>query len=201
MSNRSVYRRAKSILRVLCVAFPCFALGLVASPAFGQQESVEGKWFPPIGGTNDGVPNNEDGGDHGWPLAAIDAALLSTGQVLVWAGGTNAWSWNPADGVSTPVNCDSCVVPTLHCPGHAFLTDGSLLVAGGGDGGGVNAHKETRIFRVTGGWEKATVMNYERWYPTCTTLPDGSVLAAAGLAPGGNGLDPRDLQPRCQDVE
>ena len=49
MSNRSVYCRAKSNLRVLCVAFPCVALGLVGSPAFGQP-SVQGEWNPPIGG-------------------------------------------------------------------------------------------------------------------------------------------------------
>ncbi len=180
MSNRSVYCRAKSILRVLCVAFPCFALGLVGSPAFGQQESVEGKWFPPIGGTGDG---------YGWPLMAVDAALLSTGKVLLLEHlASSARLWNPVDGVFDDVPCSAPACRgSLHCPGHAFLTDGSHLAAGGGLP--TEAVNETRIFRLSANsWEQATPMTYGRWYPTSTTLPDGRVLTLAGTEIGGSAV-------------
>ena len=168
MSNRSVYCRAKSILRVLCVAFPCVALGLVGSPAFGQNESQFGKWEPPPAGLPD--IDDDDGGHYGWPLVPIDAALLSTGKVLVWQHDpiSSPRLWNPADGKFAAVPCNSCV-GTLHCPDHAFLVDGSLLVPGGGP----PTTNETRIFRLTGAWEQAAWMHIARFYPTSTTLPTG----------------------------
>ena len=174
MSSQVVYGRAMSILRVLCVASPCFALGLVGSPAFAQL-NVQGEWVAPPGG---------DPPPYGWLLTARDAAPLSTGKVLVWAA-TNADPqdaklWNPGDGSFTEVDCTVCV-GSLHCPGHAFMMDGSLLAAGGG-GDTSEAHDETRIFRaVTEQWEKVADMNHARWYPTCTTLPNGHILAVTGI--------------------
>lgn len=163
MRNRVVYYRVRSVLRVLSVAFPCFALGLVGSPAFAQP-SEQGQWQPPIGGTVDGDPN--DGGDYGWEVIAKHGVLLSTGKVLVWnLPGTTAKLWNPADGAFTDVPADFADpdIPFLKCAGHAALSDGSLLAAGGGSNS-ADARDEVSIFRLTGPgeWEQATPMNHAR---------------------------------------
>lgn len=112
---------------------------------------------------------------------AIDAALLSTGKVLLWQhSASSARLWNPVDGVFDDVPCSAPACRgSSHCPGHAFLTDGSLLANGGGLP--TDPLNETRIFRLsTNKWEQATPMTYDRWYPTSTTLPDGRVLTLGG---------------------
>ncbi len=173
MRNRVVYYRVRPVLRVLSVAFPCFTLGLVGSPAFAQA-SVQGQWVPP--------PDGKGGFDYPWALGARHAAVLSTGKVLVWEfAGSTAKLWNPLNGVFTdvPSIAPACEL-SLHCPGHAFLMDGSLLLPGG------LGTTETRIFRLTGpgGWEVVNPMAHGRFYPTCTTLPDGRVLTVAGKGSG-----------------
>jgi len=103
MRDRGVYCRVRSLLRVLSVALPCFASGLLSSPAFAQP-SVQGQWVAPPGG---------DPPPYGWPVIAVDAALLSTGKVLVWEANSgdqhDAKLWNPADGNFTEVDCTACV--------------------------------------------------------------------------------------------
>ena len=65
------------------------------------------------------------------------------------------------------------------------MPDGSLLVAGGGDQPD-DASDETRIFRLPDEqWQGAATMNHKRFYPTCTSLPDGRVLAVAGRFKSG----------------
>ncbi|MCW2719963.1 glyoxal oxidase [Pseudonocardia sp.] len=68
----------------------------------------------------------------------------------------------------------------LFCSGHAFLPDGRLLVAGGHLADG-NGPAQTCLFDPgTGQWTASATMGNGRWYPTLTTLPDGSVLILAG---------------------
>ena len=176
MSNRSVHCRVKSILRVLWFVFPFAGFAVGGSPAFGQNEGQFGKWEPPPAGQRDNDPN--DGGDYGWELITYTAALLSTGKVLVWEQFAPAKLWNPTDGLFTGAPCDCAV---LYCSGHSFLKDGSLLVPGG------LGTAQTRIFRPTDErWEVVNPMAHTRFYPTCTTLPDGRVLTVAGA---GNGTE------------
>jgi galactose oxidase len=68
----------------------------------------------------------------------------------------------------------------LFCSGHALLPDGRLFVAGGhlADGSGLN---QTSVYDPhTNTWTPSTAMKHGRWYPTLTTLPDGSVLILSG---------------------
>jgi hypothetical protein len=68
----------------------------------------------------------------------------------------------------------------LFCSGHAFLPDGRLLVVGGHvtDGDGLD---QACVYDYhTNTWTALPVMNERRWYPTATTLPDGTVLVSAG---------------------
>jgi hypothetical protein len=68
----------------------------------------------------------------------------------------------------------------LFCSGHAFLSDGRLLVAGGHieDEHGL---PDANIFDPgTATWMAVAPMRRGRWYPTATTLSDGQVLVLAG---------------------
>lgn len=88
--------------------------------------------------------------------------------------------WHPNTGDFTPF--PNNLGHNIGCAGHAALGDGSILVAGGGGEHAGAGNWQTSIFAVTGkgGWQGAAFMNNARWYPTCTTLPDGRVLAISG---------------------
>jgi len=91
--------------------------------------------------------------------------------------------WDPVSGTDVGP-ADGATRVNLFCSGHAFLADGALLVVGG--------HLEdsegtTTAFRYSydpaggvGTWTALTPMARGRWYPTATTLPDGSVLVLSG---------------------
>ena len=141
---------------------------ILACSTQAQDEDIFGKWEePPVG--------------YEWEVNAIHAVHLSTGKILVWPNGNNAKLWDPDDGSFTNVrNPDH----NLGCSGHTALADGSILAAGGGGETG-GATNQTSIFRLhsvglPGPWEAVDPMFFTRWYPTCTALPDGKVLAIGG---------------------
>lgn len=129
----------------------------------------------------------------GSTMIARHAALLRTGNVLLIEGAcglpqSRTWPWNPfTRTMVTPA-------PTppgnnLYCAGHSFLSDGRLLVAGGG--GESNQFPKDRVWLFnpgTGTWDftrdtttnAQTMMNRERWYPTCVSLGDDRILIASG---------------------
>jgi hypothetical protein len=117
-----------------------------------------------------------------WPIVAVHASLLSTGEVLVSDGqsfaGRDARIWNPGTNTFTAVWNDNT---NIFCSGWCHLPDGRLLVAGGHV---YNAHvgiTDTNIFDpTTRQWTLVDPMHTPRWYPTVTTLPDGRVLVTAG---------------------
>ncbi len=154
---------------VLWVGLLSMMVAGVSSSAMAQDEDLFGRWDPPLGG-------------YTWPLKAIHAAHLPTDRILIWEGGTTSdppQLWNPTDGTFSEVETE--VEFPLFCSGHAGLADGSLLVAGGGDGPEF-AHAEAIMFLLTGlgPWNQVNSMNSTRWYPTLTSLPDGRVLATSG---------------------
>ena len=125
-----------------------------------------------------------------WPLVAINATLLQTGEVLVWDGGQSVGSnpthggqtaqlWNPTTQTFTPVPTSRT---DLFCSASCALPDGRLLVAGGGapenDNFGV---PDVNIFNpLTRSWSAAASLSTRRWYPTLTCLPDGRALITSG---------------------
>lgn len=110
---------------------------------------------------------------------------IHVGQPPALSATCTPFIWNPATGgltMTTQPSLDAAGAKkaNLFCSGHAFLPDGRLLVAGGhlADSSGLN---QTCTFdHSTGKWTPGAVMNHGRWYPTLTTLTDGSVLIVSG---------------------
>lgn len=114
----------------------------------------------------------------------IHAALLKTGKVALWSFA----DWDDGKGDSRildPVTGTQVTPPVSHdlfCSGHALDADGRLIVAGGNNGDVASWHT---LEPDVGEWVHADDMTQGRWYPTCTTLPDGSVLTLSGTVGGG----------------
>ena len=143
-----------------------------ASATFDAPPGIEatiGRWDAPISGMS---------------IIALHMHQLRNGKVLMWGHGGEPQLWNPVGGGFTQVTDNTCTDPTaceLFCSGHTFLSDGSLLVAGGhneslGDNNGIT--QASRFDGTT--WTATGRMTYPRWYPTLVTLGDGSVVAMAG---------------------
>ena len=129
----------------------------------------------------------------GVTMVARHAALLRTGRVLLIEGAcsvtsSRTWIWNPytrtmvTPAPATPGN-------NLYCAGHSFLSDGRLLVAGGGGESWQYPKNRVWLFDpIAGLWaftsdvatSVQTMMNAERWYPTCVSLGDDRILIASG---------------------
>ncbi len=112
--------------------------------------------------------------------------------------------------------------PHAFCGGHCLMADGSVLVAGGHIG------HETMLLvlerdeaRQEWQWKERPKFEKGRWYPTCTTLPDGKQLILSGSFEANNavqgkinnsyeiydpnrpsgGREVRDLGKFCVDVD
>ena len=116
-----------------------------------------------------------------WPLVAVHATLLKTGEVLMW----DAWElptaraklWNPTTDVFTDVPAGA----GLFCAGQATDADGNLVVMGGHGGGQVGIKDVYSFDPDTRSWTRKPDMQHARWYPSVTQLPDGRMLALSGM--------------------
>ena len=134
-----------------------------------------------------------------WPVVAIHTHVLPTGQVMFWDRFGEVRLWDPVtDAFSTPDQPGFDVF----CSGHAFLSDGSLLVTGGHQHGGdplddFEGLDNASIYNpFTGEWTALPAMNAGRWYPTNTALPNGDMLVVSGtVAPGDLNELPQVWQP------
>jgi hypothetical protein len=117
-----------------------------------------------------------------WPIVAVHAALLPTGDVLAWSDYTTnagAQIWRPATNTFVPKTYDTV---NLFCAGHSYLADGRLFIAGGADGAHENGPYDSTIFDpVTESWSPGPFMAARRYYPTTTTLGDGRILVQGGV--------------------
>jgi hypothetical protein len=121
------------------------------------------------------------------------AALLHTGKVLfIPADYANAgWLtpiWDPSDEINPlfeyPVTNPGY---SLFCSGHSFLSDGKLLVLGGGGDRNVTptAYWGFKFDPVGRTWTRtAGRMSEYKWYPTAVTLGDFRVLVTCGNTSG-----------------
>ncbi len=141
------------------------------------------------------------------PIAAhfhhlpVHLALLHTGKVLAFGGSGNfppsldrpspAELWDP-EHAGDPEPVGQALPSDVFCTGHAFLPDGRLVVAGGTRrydhqwfGLGIppfrGADRAYAFDPSTEAWTRLPNLGRGRWYPSLAGLPDGRILAVAGL--------------------
>ncbi len=127
-----------------------------------------------------------------WPLVAVHATLMHTGQVLLWDGWEApalATVWNPATNSFTSVPNQS----GLFCSAHSMLPDGRILVTGGHAGGEVGIVDVNSFNPVSRTWTIDANMRSPRWYPSSTTLGDGRVVVLSGQIRPGTWADTPEL--------
>jgi galactose oxidase len=138
---------------------PCGTPAISAAVVAGPEATV-GKWSAPFS----------------WPTVAVHLHLLRNGKVLSWGKFGSSYVWDPSAKTFTEIpNSD-----WLFCSGHAFLSDGKLLVNGGhiSDQHGI---PDANLFDpATLTWSSRPSMAHGRWYPTTTTLGNGQALTLAG---------------------
>lgn len=126
------------------------------------------------------------------PIVAIAAAMLPTGNVLIWSSNmiltfetdigtmpsnTLMAVLNPTTGSVTPA-LDSGVAADMFCPGMSMLPDGLLLVNGGSSSSHTSFYDP--FVGATGTWIDGTPMNIPRGYNTDVTLSNGDVFTIGG---------------------
>ena len=117
--------------------------------------------------------------------------------------------WDPAV-VRTVANVVSGVIPNatytdLFCSMQVQMPHRrTTMTVGGDDGLGGNAPNDAAIgvtsYSTAQGLRNEAPMNFPRWYPTGTTMPDGSVVVQGGSLRGGPG-GPGVLTPERYDPE
>jgi Domain of unknown function (DUF1929)/PKD domain/Putative Ig domain len=168
-ANRLLIPTCASLLFLVALAF--------VSPAALAQANVHGQW----------VTLNTQ-----MPINPIHLALMHNGKVLVVSGSGNLPSdttylaavWDPAtDTVPTqPVPFD------MFCNGMVVLPDGRpFVISGTQQYDPFHGDPRTAAYDpATGNFVQLQSMTDGRWYPTATTLSDGSVMIFSGLAQSGS---------------
>lgn len=166
----------KTRVKPLAVLALLAAVALPVSPPAAAQANVQGQWQT--------LPNL-------MPINPVHAALLRNGKVLVVSGSGNvptntsfqAAVFDPGSGtISTqPVSWD------MFCNGMVVLSDGRAFVNGGTlQYDPFHGELRSAVYDPsTGQFTDVQNMAHGRWYPTVTTLGDGTVMTFSGLDENG----------------
>lgn len=134
------------------------------------------------------------------------------GKILLVAGSGNsatvfkaktfkAYVWNPKTGITKNIR----VPEDMFCAGHALLTNGQALIAGGTTNYSSPWKGETSLYTFNFSTEKFTKrpnMNHGRWYPTVVTSPSGYALIVGGLnAAGRNAGTSESMNPKTYQTK
>ena len=128
----------------------------------------------------------------GWPVVAVNAALLPNGKVLAYDSigdqatetypvqdHTRATVWDPTTGSQTDVTLNDGF--NIFCSGFSFLQNGNLFIAGGNKDQQLDGIVQTHYFDwTTGTWSLGVNMAYARWYPTVTGMSNSEMLITSG---------------------
>ena len=162
-------KTAKVLLSLLVAGYFCWA-------AVGQA-AAQGQWTT--------LP-------YLMPINPIHMALMNNGQVLIVAGSgydatvTNfeAAVWDPRTGTISRQSLGW----DMFCNGMVVLPDGRVFI----NGGNLQYHpfrgepRNSVFDPTTGQFTDLENMAHGRWYPTVTTLGDGSVMTFSGLSETGS---------------
>jgi FtsP/CotA-like multicopper oxidase with cupredoxin domain len=143
----------------------------------------------------------------------VHAAMLRTGKVLFFGlpTGKNGWLWTPDNAAAgTVAPTSNQPTDSLFCSGHTFLSDGRLLVVGGGGDGTGPRHNHGWIFDPgTESWMRTAGngspsdgdMAYYRWYPTLVAMGDepGRVLVVSGDDTSGTDIAQMEMYLESAD--
>lgn len=140
--------------------------------------------------------------DDGEQIDVVHAAMLHTGWVMFIEAACGLPAsrtplWNPFNRAEVEIRLPVPPTDNLYCSGHSFLSDGRLLVVGGGGDLGDTPHPNFGwLFDPAAGpagtwnftkdnFNNRTFLHFDRWYPTLVTLGDvpGRVLIASGRNP------------------
>lgn len=180
--SRSKFLRL--LLPALCLSF---LLSCASGPPPGEKPPPPGNDPASIGSWSEVLR---------WPVVAIHSHLLPNGKVLAWQRKddvltTETHLWDPETNTFTKVLNPFA---SVFCSGHTFLTDGTLLVAGGHHFHDGDGEKTLTLFDYrTNEWKKGQDMNAGRWYPTACALADGGTLVVAGSMASGQESAPNRL--------
>ncbi|MDR6504270.1 hypothetical protein J2785_007471 [Burkholderia ambifaria] len=126
-------------------------------------------------------------------LVASSAALLPNGKVLYWSG-SGSHSFHDTGvtqtftGIYDPKTGSTAekVVHTGHemfCPAEVLLSDGRVLIVGGGGTNSLRARVSSYDYR-TDTWKQESSLTVPRWYSSAVVLGDGRVFTVGGDGDG-----------------
>ena len=130
------------------------------------------------------------------PTNPIAAALLPSGNVLMWSSNTqltfegdigstpsqtDVTVFNPSTAQVVSHQFVNSMMADMFCPGTAYLPDGRLLVNGG------SSSPKTSIYNFTNDtWTAGAFMNIDRAYNGSVMLPTGEVMTLGGSWAGSS---------------
>ena len=134
----------------------------------GDPRATTGQWTAPV--------------NYGSAAGIMQHSILipGTSKILFFEDGAGTYVLDTSNGsfaAQTAAN-------NLFCAGQTVLADGRIMTLGGDlDGEPAAGLPNTNIYNpASNSWATAAPMNYLRWYPTATKLPDGRILATSGTA-------------------
>ena len=158
-----------------------------------------------FGEWNDIGPIQNAAGEN---IDVVHAAMLHTGKVLFIEAACGLPAsrtplWDAMNRITVAINIPTSPTNNLYCSGHSFLSDGKLLVVGGGGESNQFPKNAAWLFDPSSEtWDftrdkttgitpgPRTYLNDERWYPTVVSLgdePGRSLIASGSLATLGCG--------------
>jgi Domain of unknown function (DUF1929)/PKD domain len=154
----------------------CGLVSVCLNPTATAQAAAQGQWAT--------LP-------YTMPINPVHMALMNNGEVLIVSGSGNLPSntslaaavWDPQAGtIST-----QSLAWDMFCNGMAILADGRPFVVGGTTAYDpfLGQLRTSAYDPATGNFTDLQSMAHGRWYPTVTTLSDGTLMTFSGLNESG----------------